>query len=249
VIAPHRAHRHQEEVRGCPFDAGREERTPPPTLVLGDPWQVRVVPNLYPAFERQEVVVHTPRHVTSLADLADDECALIAEAWQRRARDTNAVYVHAFVNEGHAAGASLEHTHSQLVWLDGPPPEVRGEHTLEPLFRDDLLVAERNGIVALCHVAGRAPYETVIAPSTPADEPFASPQLGDALALLAAVVRRLRAVEGQVPWNAWLHDAPHWHLQVLPRLTVFAGVELGAGIYVNTLAPEEAAEALRAVPL
>ena len=42
-----------------------------------------------------------------------------------------------------------------------------------------------------------------------------------------------------------MHDTRHWHVEVLPRLTVFAGIELGAGIYVNTLAPEDAAAALR----
>jgi len=45
--------------------------------------------------------------------------------------------------------------------------------------------------------------------------------------------------------NAWLHDTRHWHMEILPRLTVFAGIELGAGIYVNSLAPEVAAGALR----
>ena len=52
----------------------------------------------------------------------------------------------------------------------------------------------------------------------------------------------LRAVEGPVPWNAWLHPG---HLELVPRLNVFAGIELGAGIWVNTVAPEDAARALR----
>ena len=65
--------------------------------------------------------------------------------------------------------------------------------------------------------------------------------LGTALLLLRDVVGRLRAVEGAVPWNAWLHEG---HLEVVPRLSVLAGVELGAGIYVNTVAPEDAATAL-----
>jgi len=58
-------------------------------------------------------------------------------------------------------------------------------------------------------------------------------------------LRRLHALEGPAPVNAWLHDLGHWHVEVLPRLTVFAGIELGAGIYVNSLAPEDAAAALR----
>jgi len=55
----------------------------------------------------------------------------------------------------------------------------------------------------------------------------------------------LRAVEGPVPWNAWLHDTGHWHLEVVPRLTTLAGIELGAGIFVLTVPPEDAAERLR----
>ena len=63
--------------------------------------------------------------------------------------------------------------------------------------------------------------------------------------MLGRSLGRLHAVEGLVPANAWLHDRGHWHIEVVPRLTVFAGIELGAGIYVNALAPEDAAAALR----
>src|SRR5207245_10065430 len=77
----------QEELGSGPFCAGHEDMTPPQTLVLpeeGD-WKVRVVPNLYPALERQEVVVHSHRHIRSIAEAADDELDLVAEAWRRRA--------------------------------------------------------------------------------------------------------------------------------------------------------------------
>ena len=83
-------------------------------------WQVRVVPNLYPAFEHQEVVVHTPRHVRSIAELTDDELAPIAAAWHQRreaARAAGFAHPYLLVNEGREAGASLPHSHSQLVWL------------------------------------------------------------------------------------------------------------------------------------
>src|SRR4029077_17336291 len=92
-----------EELEQCPFCAGREDRTPPETLRLGDPWRVRVVPNLYPAFERQEVVVHTPEHLHSLDELGDDQVKLVAEAWRLRAaaaRREGFAYVQALVNEG-----------------------------------------------------------------------------------------------------------------------------------------------------
>ena len=193
---------------------------------------MRVVPNLYPAFDRQEVVVHSPRHVRTFAELTDDEVAAIAEAWEAR-RETGG-YMHACVNEGRAAGSSLPHSHSQLVWLDAPPPEVAREEGRQPELVTALVVAERGGMRAAVHPVGRLPYESVIA-----GEPF---ELEAALFLLRDIVARLRAVEGPVPWNAWLHPG---HLEVVPRLNVLAGVELGAGIYVNTVAPEDAAAALR----
>jgi UDPglucose--hexose-1-phosphate uridylyltransferase len=193
---------------------------------------VRVVPNLYPAFDRQEVVVHSRRHVRTFAELTDDEVAAIARAWDAR-RETGG-YMHACINEGRAAGSSLPHSHSQLVWLDAPPPEVAREDGRQPELVDALVVAERGGMRAAVHAVGRLPYESVIA-----GEQF---ELEAALFLLRDIVARLRAVEGPVPWNAWLHPG---HLEVVPRLNVLAGVELGAGIYVNTVAPEDAAAALR----
>jgi UDPglucose--hexose-1-phosphate uridylyltransferase len=90
------------------------------------------------------------------------------------------------------------------------------------------------------------PYELLLAPRTrPAGGAFADERLGAALFALRDAVRRLRAVEGAVPWNAWVHDGPWWHVEIVPRLTVFAGLELGAGIHVNVLDPSEAAESLR----
>jgi UDPglucose--hexose-1-phosphate uridylyltransferase len=105
---------------------------------------------------------------------------------------------------------------------------------------------EQDGLVASCPWASRLPYETVIAPAETDPAGLASDQLGPALRLLAAVVRRLHLLEGPVPLNAWVeHDERDWRVVLLPRLTVIAGLELGAGIFVNTLPPEEAAERLR----
>jgi UDPglucose--hexose-1-phosphate uridylyltransferase len=252
VIAPGRAKRPgadaraaseaptPEELETCPFCAGHEGMTPPQTLVLpeeGD-WRVRVVPNLYPALERQEVVVHSRRHVRSLAELDGDEPELIAEAWQRRAAAVPG-YLHALVNEGREAGSSLAHSHSQLVWLPEPPPE----HVRPRL--EGMLDADRD-VIAGCPWASRLPYETVIAPAEPDPAGIQSTLLGAALRLLVEIVRRLHAVEGPVPLNAWLeHDRQDWRIVLLPRLTILAGLELGAGIFVTTLPPEEAARRLR----
>ncbi len=213
--------------------------TPPQTLVLpeeGD-WKVRVVPNLYPALARQEVVVHSRRHIRSIAEAEDEELELIADAWRRRATDQPG-YVFPLINEGREAGASLPHSHSQLVWLPSQLPtrkRPRGETVLES-----------NGLVVSCPWASRVPFETVIAPFEPEPHGLASPELPGALRLLAHVVRRLHTLEGLLPLNAWLeHDETDWRLVLFPRLNTLAGLELGGGIYVNTVPPEEAAVRLR----
>jgi UDPglucose--hexose-1-phosphate uridylyltransferase len=239
-----------EELASCPFCGGREDRTPPETLSLGDPWRVRVVPNLYPAFERQEVVIHSRDHKRSFADLDDEEVELAARAWtERRAADRGG-YLHACINEGHDAGASLAHSHSQLVWLPAPPPRVTEEDEsalAELLEPGELEVELIEDVRAVCAPGGRAPYEVLIGNgSAESGDPFESGELPIALFVARSVVRRLRAVEGPVPWNAWLHaGAKRWHIELVPRLTVFAALELGAGIYVNPLPPEEAARRLR----
>jgi len=210
-------------------------------------WQVRVVPNLYPALERQEVVVHAPRHVRSLAELSAEEVGAVAAAWTARAGTGG--YLHPLINEGRAAGGSLPHSHSQLVWFDEPPPAVRDERegglveTFDLAREHDTVVARMGDLVAFCHPAGRLPYETVIMSET-AREPWPA-DLGLALELLQDIVIRLHAVEGAVPWNAWLHHGRDWHLELLPRLSVLAGLEIGAAVYINTLPPEDAADSLR----
>ena len=221
------------ELESCPFCGGREDRTPPEVLRLGgDPWRVRVVPNLYPAFERQEVVIHSPEHVRSFAELEDAQIALVAEAWIERIDGQKGVL--AFVNEGRLAGSSLAHSHSQLVWTELPSepldrlPELLAQHEL----------ATRNGVTSAAHPFGAGPYECLIAPA-------GEGELADGLVLLRDLVRRLRAVAGIRPWNAWLHHGPPWHLHFVPRLTALAGIELGAGIYLNVVPPELAAERLR----
>lgn len=233
-----------DEEAACPFCAGHEEQTPPETLRLGDGptgWDVRVVPNLYPALERQEVVVHGPEHVHSVGELRDATVDHIAEAWQRRARDAGGICF-PLLNEGREAGASLPHSHSQLAWLPAPAPAVAAERDLPEI----VAVHESEGVVAGCPVASRVPYELLIAATSPQSDWRTDDRLAPALRMLAELLRRLQRVRGEalVPVNAWLHDRPVWHLEVLPRTTRLAGLELGAGVYINPEAPERAAQEL-----
>jgi UDPglucose--hexose-1-phosphate uridylyltransferase len=260
------------ELEHCPFCEGHEQQTPPEVFAYGPPgrrpdtpgWSLRVVPNLYPALERQEVVIHTPRHARSLVELELGELSNVAGAWTSRAeaaRSEGFGYLQVLVNEGADAGASLPHSHSQLAWFREQPPEPASERTSagdcavcellsdSSTTRQLTLADADNAILALCHPAGRAPYEVFVAPYAHEPGPWGMP-LEMALDLAVFALRRLHEVEGPVPINLWLHCAPfggdgHWHLELVPRLTVFAGLELGAGVYVNTLPPEEAAERLR----
>ena len=227
---------------------GREPDTPG--------WSVRVVPNKYPAFQRQEVVVHSPEHRRSISELGSAQLALVAEAWRLRAEaaDNQGKTLFACINEGRPAGASLAHSHSQLVWLDSEPPVPKAERGETRRLSGYLeleraegtrVVEERDGLVLLCPYASRSPYECLIAPVEHEERAFASPLLGKALELAAEALRRLAKAEGPRPMNLWLHEAGHWHLELVPRLTVLASLELGAGHYINTLAPEEAAARLR----
>lgn len=214
------------------------------------------MPNLYPAFERQEVVVHTPRHVRSLAELEQVELPPIAAAWHARmeaARDDGFEYVQLLINEGLEAGASLPHSHSQLVWLREPPPAVTAEYprlaegscALCAVLTDETLeLALDEGLSLRVAREGRVPYELLIAPANHAARP-AEQALAAALRLLREGIARLQAVEGPLPLNAWLHAGAHWHFELVPRLTILAGLELGAGLYVNWLPPEDAAARLR----
>ena len=253
-----------EELATCPFCEGREDETPPEVLVLPqrpgrEPntpgWSVRVVPNKYPAFNHPEVVVHAPQHVRSLAELDRPQLELVAEAWRLRAATAAAdgKVLFAGVNEGRAAGASLPHSHSQIVALDEEPPIPKAERRdgcrlcelLDRELSDETrVVAEAEGLVLLCPYASRSAYECLIAP-VEHDENGFGPRLGAARELAPRGLGRLAELDAPRPAHLWLHPAGPWHHALLPRLNVFAAFELGAGHYINTLPPEQAAADLR----
>lgn len=278
----------------CPFCPGREVETPPETLALAGPgrepdgpgWRLRVVPNRFPAFGdgglppedglfarrpavgRQEVVVHSPRHLASLADLTHPELEEVAHAWRSRAAATRRAGLgaqRAIVNEGPESGATLAHTHSQLIAfpresaarLDvlarlGGGPCVACAVLAEERSRGERLVVDDGVLVAHCPWASRQPYEVRIAPARCEPDAYASDLLGPALALAADCLRRIRAAAGGwVPVNVQLATSPldraigHWWLEVVPRLTVPSVAELQGDVAVNPVPPEVAAARLR----
>lgn len=211
-----------------------------------------------------------PEHVTSLAALPGERLASAVAAWRERMRaHDGAAYVHVIVNEGPAAGASLEHSHAQLYALDFVPAEVArereraaayhertmGSHLLgdvatEEVRRRDRLVAVDDDALLVCPWASRSPFELRViprrvAPSFAADGDAGTAMIATALHLLA------RAFETPPQLNLWVRTAPRgaeefcWHVDIVPRLTIRAGFELGTGVDINTYPPERAAADLR----
>jgi UDPglucose--hexose-1-phosphate uridylyltransferase len=225
-----------------------------------------------PATGAHEVIVNTPRHVTALADLDEAELAGTVGAWRTRmaVHSAEASHVHLIVNEGPAAGASLEHSHAQLYALPFVPAEIArererhtaynqrtmGGHLLEDVMveevrRRERLVAIDDEAALFCPWASRSPFELRLVPRT-AEARFEDDDRG--AAMLGRALRGLRHAFGPagVQLNLWVRTAPrgteefHWHLDIVPRLTVKAGFELGTGVDINTYAPERAAADLRA---
>jgi UDPglucose--hexose-1-phosphate uridylyltransferase len=261
-------------------------------------WSLRVVANKFPAlriegdlapsgeglFDRMngvgahEVVIETPDHTASLATLPADAVADVLLAYRERLsdlkKDPRFEYVLVFKNHGEAAGASLEHPHSQLiatpiipimvseelsgsaqyfqmkercVWCDVVRQERRSGHRM---------IVEAHGFAALAPFAPRFPFETWILPTRhrSAFEDSDVDELRGLAEVLGTVLRRLNRVLEGPPFNFMLHTAPlrepalehfHWHLEVIPKLTRVAGFEWGSGFFINPMLPEDAAAALR----
>jgi UDPglucose--hexose-1-phosphate uridylyltransferase len=225
-----------------------------------------------PADGIHEVIVNSPRHEVSLGALSEAELAVAVAGWRERMRAASeeSSYVHLIVNEGHAAGATIEHTHAQLYGMRFVPAEVarererttayhqrtQGSHMLgdvatQEVRRRERLVAIDDEAMLIAPWASRSPFELRIVPRTPAP----SFELGDGgAAMLATALRGLAGVFGAVPQlNLWVRTAPSgseefcWHIDLLPRLTARGGFELGTGVDINVYAPEQAAGDLRAV--
>jgi UDPglucose--hexose-1-phosphate uridylyltransferase len=227
-----------------------------------------------PAHGRHEVIVNAPAPVSSLADLDGEQVALAMEMWRRRMRhhaERGAAHVHLIVNERREAGASLPHTHAQLYALDFVPAQVARErerygayaartmgadllqdYVQEEVRRRERLVAHDDEAVLLAPWGSRLPYELMLAPRRPRmrfedDGPTGAALLHDAL-------RRLGRLLGATPpLNLWVRTAPRdaerfcWRIDIVPRLTNLAGLELGAGVNLNVVPPERAARELRDV--
>ena len=261
-------------------------------------WEVRVVPNKFPAlrvegsldregeglFDRMsgigahEVIIESPNHDETLATLSEQAIEKVFWAWRERVldlkRDIRLRYIVIFKNHGAAAGASLEHTHSQLIALPIVPREMTEElegakrhfnqkercvfcDVIRQELKDGVrVIAESADFVALAPYAPRFPFEAWLLPKRHRSrfEEATPGEFASLARMLRDTLRRMNATLKSPPYNLIVHSAPlqddagpyyHWHIEVMPKLTRVAGFEWGTGFYINPTGPEEAADVLR----
>ncbi len=264
-------------------------------------WRVRVVPNKYPALADvgdisqptgspyvglsgvggHEVIVESPKHCLSMSELSEGQVEEVLRAYRQRLiflkNDQRWKSILIYKNEGSAAGATLEHVHSQLLALPIVPRETDQEWRALMAHYDmrkkclycEMLDSERAdgrrilfetaAFIGFCPFASRFPFEICLVPKehSPAFETMASEQLRELAFMLRQSLQRLARIV-DAPFNYVIHSAPlqelrrecyHWHLEILPRISKIAGFELASGYYINTVAPEIAARQLREVAL
>ena len=261
-------------------------------------WELRVVPNKFPAllvegtldrepdgmFDKMngigahEVIIETPHHDRSLAVMSEPEIERVLWAYRERIldlkRDGRLRYILVFKNHGAAAGATLEHTHSQLIALPIVPDflrqeldgarrhfEVKERCVFCDVVHEDLLdgrriIQENADIVALAPYAPRFAFETWLLPRRHGARFEEAPRHEyESLArMLKSVLQRMDRALETPSYNLIVHTSPfseetgdfyHWHVEIMPKLTRVAGFEWGTGFYLNPTSPEEAAQALR----
>lgn len=261
-------------------------------------WTLRVVPNKFPALgiegtlNRQgeglydkmngvgahEVIIETPDHRATLATMPANRIEDMLWSYRDRIldlkKDRRFKYIVIFKNHGDAAGATLEHTHSQLIALPVVPKrvveEVEGakEHynyKERCVFCDMIrqegdagvrMIAENQAMAALAPFAPRFPFEMWILPKAhqSAFEESQKFEFEQLAAMLKDLLIRLDRVLDYPPYNYIIHTSPlpeatndyyHWHIEIMPKLTKVAGFEWGTGFYINPTPPEESTKFLR----
>ena len=261
-------------------------------------WSLRVVPNKFPALGiegnigRQgeglydkmhgvgahEVIIETPEHRLTLATLPVSRVEDVLWAFRDRIldlkKDRRFKYILIFKNHGEAAGASLEHPHSQLIALPVVPKRVLEEvdgakeyYSFKErcvfcdIIRQEVeskirVIAENNEFIALAPFAPRFPFEMWLIPKVHRSsfEESQKSEFAQLAELLKEMLARLDKVLDHPAYNYIIHTSPfpdssndyyHWHLEIMPKLTKMAGFEWGTGFYINPTPPEESAKFLR----
>jgi len=261
-------------------------------------WKVRVVPNKFPVLHVEgelapkgignydmmngvgahEVIIDTPDHAYDFADLDVSHIFDILKIFRDRTldlkNDPRFKYILIFKNHGISAGASLEHSHSQLIAtpiipkrvteeLDGSRYfyEVKERCIYCDIIRQELklqkrIISQNPKYIVVAPYAPRFPYESWILPKEHYShfENMSDMMYGELAKILKEILMRINQSLGYPPYNFILHTSPiqeanlpeyHWHIEIIPKLSKVAGFEWGSGFYINSTPPEIAAQQLR----
>ncbi len=263
-------------------------------------WRVRVVPNKFPALQIEgtldkrgegiydkmngigahEVILECPFHEVSMANLSEENIREILWVYRDRLvdlkKDPRLVYGMIFKNVGAAAGASLEHSHSQLIVTPIVPINVWEEMTgsleffnyrgrciycdmiHQELSTEKRIVLDTPNFVCFCPYASRFPFETWIVPKNHNShyENIQKNEVDELGTVLKTVLLKVESALDRPAYNFIIHTSPfdtqllphyHWHMEIIPRLTRVAGFEWGTGFYINSVPPEQSAQFLREI--
>lgn len=263
-------------------------------------WRVRVIPNKFPALQIEgglqkrgegmydmmngvgahEVIIECPHFESNMSRLSVDNIREVFWIYHDRLvdlkKDNRLVHGLIFKNKGLLAGASLPHSHSQLIVTPVVPISIqeeikgsrefytyRGRCIFEDMIQQELATGDRIVIdsrhfLVFCPYASRFPFETWIIPKkqTSHFENIQRQEIEDLGSVMKSLLLKLELALDNPPYNYMLHTAPldsselphySWHIELFPRLTRVAGFEWGSGFYINPVPPEQAAEFLRKV--
>ncbi len=264
----------------------------------GPGWRVRVVPNKFPALQNDgdldqcsdgiyemmnglgahEVIIECPHDEPNMSRLSVENIREVLWVYRDRLvelkQDPRLVHALIFKNKGMLAGASLRHSHSQLIATPVVPIAIseeingaleffkeQGRSIFEEMIQQELetgsrVVLDSPRFLAFCPYASRFPFEVWILPKQPGShfEKIEHQSVEELSHVLKTVLQKLETALDDPPYNYLLHTAPfnqpelpyfHWHFEIFPRTTRVAGYEWGSGFYINPVMPEDAAKILR----
>jgi len=228
------------------------------------------------------VIIECPHYETNLSRLSVEHIREVLWVYRDRLvdlrRDPRLVHGLIFKNKGALAGASLDHSHSQLIVSPIVPITIqeelegseafyryRGRSIFSDMIQQELatdtrIVLDTPNFVVVCPFASRFPFEICILPKQQAShfENISRSAIEDLGQVLKTVLRKLEFALDDPPYNFVIHTAPFdrqelphfvWHMEIFPRLTRVAGFEWGSGFYINPVPPENAAKFLRDTPV
>jgi len=223
------------------------------------------------AYGLQDIVIETPDHTLELEDLSADHIAKILKAYALRtqeiSKDKKIEYILIFKNNGGRAGASIQHAHSQIFATAFLPPNLLDKSQKTQAYKlehglciyCEVINKERGGprwifedehVVCFAPYASMHHYETWIMTKRHTDN---ITQLTDEerlafAGILKHIIKKICLLG--LPYNFYFHQVindedQHLYMKVIPRGNIWAGVEIGSGLIINPIPPEDAAEFYR----